>query len=382
MSADTEMIDAFPKAWLRWARQAWTRTRTGFNHGDSRKSENGRTSTLLTRMRGRLVRGMRQYGQKLIADQFRTFCSRRSYDLYHEPNFIPLPFDGPTVTTVHDLSVLLHPEWHPAQRVAHFDRHFRRGVARCDHLLAISENGRQELMRTLHLPPERVTRTYMGVRRGLHPLPTTAVQPVLRRLGLPGRYLLHVGTIEPRKNLLRLMQAYCALPDALRFTYPLVLVGGWGWNARATADYYLHRARQRGVLWRGYVADEDLAAVYNGARALVFPTLYEGFGMPPLEMMACGGAVLASTAGAVAETAGGQAHLIDPLDVDGWREGMARVLSDDDWWLALRQGAVQKSQPFTWEQCAADTLRVYRSVCGAATRQDLLPGGVAGSRAA
>jgi alpha-1,3-rhamnosyl/mannosyltransferase len=104
--------------------------------------------------------------------------------------------------------------------------------------------------------------------------------------------------------------------------------------------------------------------LYNGARALVFPSFYEGFGLPPVEMLACGGAVLASTAGAVAETVGGQAHLIEPLDIDGWREAMRRVVEDDDWWHSLRRGAVESARPFTWEQCAADTLRVYRQLAG------------------
>jgi alpha-1,3-rhamnosyl/mannosyltransferase len=104
--------------------------------------------------------------------------------------------------------------------------------------------------------------------------------------------------------------------------------------------------------------------VYNGARALVYPSLYEGFGLPPLEMMACGGAVLASTAGALVETVGSRAHLIPPGDEDGWRDGLRRVLEDDDWWRALRLGVTAVARPFTWDQCAADTLRVYRSLSG------------------
>src|SRR5262249_10484374 len=123
-------------------------------------------------------------------------------------------------------------------------------------------------------------------------------------------------------------------------------------------------ARHRGVLHLGYLAEEHLAAVYNGARALVYPSLYEGFGLPPIEMMACGGAVLASTAGAIAETVGRRAHLTDPADVDGWRDALRRVVADDDWWRSLRAGVTVAARPFTWERCAADTLRVYRQLCG------------------
>ncbi|HEY7427372.1 MAG TPA: glycosyltransferase family 1 protein [Gemmataceae bacterium] len=186
----------------------------------------------------------------------------------------------------------------------------------------------------------------------------------MRRLDLPPRYLLYVGTIEPRKNIMTLPRAYCCLPESVRARCPLLLVGGWSWNAGDVADFLKSGARQHGVMYRNYVPESDLAALYNGARALVFPSLYEGFGLPPVEMLACGGAVLASTAGAVVETVGRQAHLIEPLDIDGWREAMRRVVEDDEWWRSLRQGAVAVVKPFTWEQCAADTLRVYRQLCG------------------
>src|SRR5262249_39293201 len=270
----------------------------------------------------------------------------------------------PTLATLHDLSVLLHPEWHPADRVAHFERHFERGLASCAHFLAISEFGRQEIIRTLHIAPERVTRTYMGIRRGLGPLPATQVAPVLRQLGLPPRYLLYLGTIEPRKNVYMLLRAYCALPGRLRARWPLLLVGSWGWTAGDGAAYMHRGPRHRGVFHRGSLAEPQFCAVYTGARALLYPSLYEGFGLPPLEMMACGGAVLASTAGALVETIGERAHLIPPLDVDGWRTGLRRALVEDDWWSALRRGVTGVARPYTRDQCAADTLRVYRSLCG------------------
>src|SRR5207302_4554300 len=141
------------------------------------------------------------------------------------------------------------------------------------------------------IPPSRITRTYMGVRPWLRPMTPAEVTPVLQRLGLPPRYLLYLGTIEPRKNVRTLLHAYCDLPAALRESCPLVLAGGWGWKAEEVAAFFHDEARHKGVLRLGYVAEEDLGALYNGARALVFPSLYEGFGLPPMEMLACGGAV-------------------------------------------------------------------------------------------
>jgi alpha-1,3-rhamnosyl/mannosyltransferase len=182
--------------------------------------------------------------------------------------------------------------------------------------------------------------------------------------------LLYVGTIEPRKNIMTLLRAYCALPERIRSDWPLLLVGGWGWNAGDVADFLESGGRQRGVLYRPYVPEDSLSALYNGARALVYPSLYEGFGLPPVEMLACGGAVLASTAGALVETVGQKAHLIEPMDLDGWRWAMQRVVEEDDWWQALRRGAVEAVQSFTWERCAADTLRVYRRLGGKEMKVD------------
>jgi alpha-1,3-rhamnosyl/mannosyltransferase len=297
-----------------------------------------------------------------------TFRKGR-YDLYHEPNFIPLHCDAPTVATVHDLSVLLHPEWHPADRVRHFEANFRPGLARCCHFLAISDSARREIIRTLGLRPEQVTRTYMGIRPGLGPLPEQVIERGLHALKLPRRFLLYLGTIEPRKNVLTILRAYCRLPGELRERYPLLLVGGWGWNSADVATYLDTEARQRGVIHLGYLPEEQLPILYNGARALLFPTFYEGFGLPPVEMLACGGAVLASTADAIRETVGSKAHLIDPSDLDGWAAAMERVLREDDWWRTLRRGAEETAREFTWDRCAADTLAVYRRLTGPSSEQ-------------
>ncbi|MBA4067925.1 MAG: glycosyltransferase family 1 protein [Isosphaera sp.] len=302
----------------------------------------------------------------LPVDVFAAAVRAGRHDLYHEPNFLPYPCDRPTVVSVHDLSVLVRPDWHPPERVEQFARRFERGLRQACHLVAISEFGKAEIVRHLGWPADKVTVTYMGVRPGLRPVPPRECAPVLRRLGLEPGYLLHVGTREPRKNLAMLVGAYGALPAAVRDRHPLVLVGGPGWNSADLEDLLAARGEEWNVRRPGYVPDEDLPAVYSAARALVFPTFYEGFGMPTIEMLACGGAVLASTAGAVAETVGGAAHLLDPDDADGWRAAMLRVCTDDDWWRALRVGAEDAARPFTWERCAEQTLVAYRRALGQA----------------
>jgi alpha-1,3-rhamnosyl/mannosyltransferase len=356
-------FEEFPRPWLRWC---WSRCNQLRPYLERKRRPGDRPSPGqgASCWHKHLMGNLRRAGQQVIGGHLRRVSRRRRFDLYHEPNYIPLPSDLPTVATVHDLSILLHPEWHPADRVAHFEQGFDRALRQCVHFLAISEAGRQEIIRTFNLPPECVTRTYMGVRPGLSELPTQQVRPVLRRLRLPEQYLLYLGTIEPRKNLLTLLKAYCGLPAELRRDWPLLLVGGWGWNTESVRDYLHHEGRHRGVIHLGYVPDEFLNILYNGARALVYPSFYEGFGLPPMEMLACGGAVLASTAAALVETVGSQAHLISPDDTDSWRQAMQLILEDDDWWRSLRRGAADIARPFTWERCAADTFRVYRAVAG------------------
>lgn len=359
-----EQISTFPQGWLGGAYSLGLRLRPlldGRRRQGPGKSQPG--------WRQRVLAAARQCGQRVLERSFRTLCRRQQASLYHEPNYIPLPCDLPTIVTIHDLSLLLHPEWHPADRVRHFEQHFHAGLGRCVHVLAGSEFTRQQILANLPLRPEQVTRFRYGVRADLEPLAAEQVGPELRRLGLPAEYLLYVGNLEPRKNVLMLLRVYCSLPEALRRRFPLVLAGGWGWNTADLARYLHEEARPRGVIHLGYVADEHLVTLYNGARALVFPSFYEGFGLPPVEMLACGGAVLASTAGAVAETVGRQAHLIDPQDADAWRAALLRVLQDDAWWHDLRRGAVEAARPFTWQRCAIETLQVYRAITGTPLRQ-------------
>jgi alpha-1,3-rhamnosyl/mannosyltransferase len=348
---------AYPPGWLRRVRAAWSAV------GPGRPGGLPAARSPLAALREASRRWLRRWSQGLRAAHFRTFAALRDFDVYHEPNYVPFPCDRPTVATLHDLSLLVHPEWHPADRAAWFAGNVGPMLRRCGHFLADSDFSRREAMRELGIAPERITRVYVGIRAHLGPVAPAAAARTLQRLGLPPRYLLYVGTIEPRKNVLVLLKAYCALPEPLRARWPLLLVGRWGWNAGAEADYLQREASHRGVLHLGYAAEEHLPALYNGARALVYPSFYEGFGLPPVEMMACGGAVLASTAGAVAEVVAGHGHLIDPQDLDGWRAALARVVTDDDWWQALRRDVAGVARAYTWERCAAQTVQVYRSLC-------------------
>lgn len=302
------------------------------------------------------------WGRKLFQWHFQAFAKTRRFDLFHEPNHVAWPCRRPTVATVHDLSVLLHPQWHPAERVRHFESEFLPSLERCEHLLTDTEFIRREIIEKLGVAPERVTTAYIGLRRELRRQTPEEFLPVLRKLNIPRQFLLFVGTLEPRKNLNMLMRAYTSLPAGLREKCPLVLVGGWGWNTGELTEYFEKHAKHHGVIHAGYVADEDLPALYSAARALVLPSHYEGFGLPPLEMMACGGAVVASTAGSLMELFNHHAVLLDPRDEDGWRTTLRQLIVDEEWLTFLRHGVGEVAAPFTWERCARATWDVYRRV--------------------
>lgn len=300
------------------------------------------------------------------AGHFHILARLGRFDLYHEPNLVPFRVPLPTVVTVHDLSVILFPQWHPAERVKRYEQAFARGVAAAAHILVDSDAVRSEALRVLGLAPERVTTIHCGIAPSFRPQSPAEIAAVRARLGLPLRYLLYVGTVEPRKNLTTLLRAYCDLPAELRDACPLVLGGAWGWKSEPERDLFESEARHRGVRYLGYVADEDLPGLYAGAESLFYPSHYEGFGLPPVEMMACGGAAVVSTADAVREVVGSHAPLLEPDDLAGWREAMRRAITDREFLAAYRRGAVAHAARFNWDAAATQTYAVYQTVLGIA----------------
>jgi len=351
----------YPQGW----QQSLMRKSYSLVAGARRAPSNGRAkfSPIKSLVR-RSAPMLRDVGNFVLSRAFRQECRRQKFDLYHEPNYIPFETDLPTVATLHDLSVIVHPEWHPADRVRAWEKQFYEGLLRCDHFIAGSEFSRREVIERLGVPRHRVSVVYYGMREQLIPQSPDRIQETLRALELPSDFLLYIGTIEPRKNLLMLMQAYLSLPAKLREACPLVLAGGWGWNTAELATFYHDVAKPAGVRHLGYIDEDVLPVLYSAARALVYPSLYEGFGLPPLEMMACGGAVIASDIPPIRELIAGKAILIDPLDIDRWRDEMASIIENDDRVQQLRRGVESHAKSFTWGRCARETLNVYRLMRG------------------
>ncbi len=294
---------------------------------------------------------------------FRAHTRRMRGFLLHTPNYILMPFDGPAVTTVHDLSALNYPETHPIERVRFLDRHLPRTLARADMVLADSEFIAAEIHAKLSVPRERLRVVPLGVDPSYRPRRAAALAPVLARHSLePGGYLLVVATQEPRKNLARLARAYSALPASLRARYPLVIVGARGW-LNAELERTLAPLEANGSARRlGYVTEEDLPLIYAGARGFAFPSLYEGFGLPVLEALASGIPVLTSNVSSMPEVAADIALGIDPLDEVVMCDGLQRLLEDEVWRSDAAQRGLQHAARFPWSRCVDETIAVYREV--------------------
>ncbi|HYO49391.1 MAG TPA: glycosyltransferase family 1 protein [Chloroflexia bacterium] len=292
-------------------------------------------------------------------------------DVVHSPDFVSPPHrSGADVITVHDLSFLVVPECADPTNAAFLGKAVPAATRRANHIIAVSEQTKRDLVQLLSVPPKRVTVAYNGVEARFRPMPGDPALDTLRqKLGLPERFILHVGTLEPRKNLARLIDAYGMLVSASRVRTPhsaglaLVLAGRRGWLYEPIYKAAERVNSQGGkVVFLDFVSDDHLPLIYNMAEAFAYPSLYEGFGMPAAEALACGVPTLVSTGGALKEVTGDAALAADPTSSEDIAAGLQRLLTDE----ALREelavsGPIQATR-FTWEAAARTVLGVYEGV--------------------
>jgi glycosyltransferase involved in cell wall biosynthesis len=287
-------------------------------------------------------------------------------DLLHSPDFIP-PLDGrwKSVITIHDLSFLHFPETKDAASRRYYNGQIQAAVARADAILADSEATRQDVIAMLGVPPDKVTTVWAGIDAQFRPAPPEDIARVRAAHDLPGEYLLFVGTVEPRKNLAGLMRAYARLRAELNDVPALAVVGRRGWLNTPVHALPAELGIADQMHWIEDIPDDDLPALYSGASALCLPSLYEGFGFPVLEAMACGTPVVTSDRGSLPEVAGDAAILINPDDPADIAEGLRRALTDSALAADLRRRGLAQAAKFTWADTARRALDVYRRVLGA-----------------
>lgn len=283
---------------------------------------------------------------------------RRDLDLLHSMAFVAPPWlPCPLVATIYDLSFVRYPDTFPATQRRYLENQTARTARLAQRLIAISESGRRDIHDVYGVALERIDVVRPGVEARYRPLPAAEVAAWRAAEGLPERFLLHVGTLQPRKNIPVLLEALAQLSDR---TIPLLLVGGRGWFydqlfAQVTALGLDNRVR-----FVGYVSDESLPYWYNAATVLAYPSLYEGFGLPIVEALACGTPVVAAETSSLPEAGGAAALYFDPANPAALAAQIDRVLGDDAMREQLGAAGPAQAAQFSWEQAGQALLEAYR----------------------
>ena len=284
-------------------------------------------------------------------------------DLLHSPDFIPPRFGAKHyVITVHDLAFLLFATLQTADSLRYYAGQIRRAVRQADQIIAVSQATKSDLMHLLDVPESKISVIWEGVAGSFKLLDAAEVAATLTPYRLLDDYLLFVGTIEPRKNLPGLLQAYSMLRGRYKDLPKLVMVGHKGWLSEDTFQTVKDLRLQKDVIWLEGVPDGVLPALYNGARVHLMPSLYEGFGFPPLEAMACGTPTVISDRGALREIGGNAALYVDPMEPESIAHGIETLLHDTTLYQTMRERGLKHVRQFNWGTAAAKTLDVYKKV--------------------
>jgi glycosyltransferase involved in cell wall biosynthesis len=284
----------------------------------------------------------------------------RANALFHSPNYFLPPHPGPCVATIHDLSHVWHPQFHPQVRVDFMNRALSQSLKRADFFITDAESVRQEVIRHFAWPEDKIAAVPLGVDPIFRPREASEVQSILNAWGLGYEgYTLFVGTVEPRKNLITLLTAYEQLPEKLRMQWPLVIAGNEGWNSKDIHSRMERASTQGWLRYLRFVPQAQLPMLYAGARLFAYPSVYEGFGLPPLEAMASGVPVVCSNVSSLPEVVGDVALVFAPTDVYGLCAALAKGLEDESWRKQAKSAGRSRSQDFSWQRCAANTLNIY-----------------------
>lgn len=293
------------------------------------------------------------------------FFTSERFDLYFEPNFIPLReiYAAKTVTMVFDLSVTLHPEWHPEERVRIFKRQFAKGLQKSAKVLTATQFVKGQIIEHLKVPEEQIEVTPISCNKDIfRPGTGEAITRTFGKTTLPKDYIVFVGSIEPRKNILGLLSAYVLLPENVKKNLSIVFCGPEGWKNSAVHDFIDKNKLKEKIVFLHYISDDDLARVYRGAVALVYPSFYEGFGLPPLEAMCCGCPAIVSDIPPHRELCGDAALYAQPARPEEIAKGIEAVYQSAAERMRLREAGLARAELFSWERAASQTLQVFNRV--------------------
>lgn len=301
---------------------------------------------------------------RLTAPWLKTHALRKHPDaIYHGPNFYLPPNVDRCVVTFHDNSVFTLPQCHPAERVRFMQKELLLTIKRASILITDSEFTRRELAAYFNLPLNKVYAAQLASSGEFYPREPEEISRVLSPLSLKiNQYCLFTGSIEPRKNIETLLDAYKRLPLALRLDVPLVISGFKGWSSERLHQRFERGQREGWLRYLGYTKSADLPFLFAGARSFLFPSLYEGFGLPVLEAMASGVPVVCSDSASLPEVVGDCALMCAAMDVETLSELIQKSIEDEVWREKARTKGINRAKHFSWQRCAQETILAYQQV--------------------
>jgi glycosyltransferase involved in cell wall biosynthesis len=289
--------------------------------------------------------------------------SHRSFDLYWEPNIVPLEHlrSRHLITTIHDFSFQHYPECLPKENKEYLQRYFWKNIQKSDRIITGSHYIKSEIIDLLHYDAARIKVIYHGVDHDNFKKYDNALLHEFKSAHkLPEKFILFVGSIEPRKNLKNVLMAYNSLPEAFKKECKFVLAGFGGWNNKEIMS--IIKREGKNIVYLGYLSNLELAYLYNLASAFIYASLYEGFGIPPLEAMACGTPIIVSRSASLPEVCGDAAYYIDPLRIDSISDGMYKVFNDSALREGLERRGIVHAQSFSWDESAGSHLSLFNEV--------------------
>ena len=289
------------------------------------------------------------------------YLRKNQIDLFHGTNFkLPVNTECVTVLTIHDLSHLLHSDTHESKKVAATKDTLPDMAAAATLIITPTELVRAEVHEHLGISREKILVIPEAARDSFRPLEFEATKSTRRKLGIGEEFLLYVGTLEPRKNLLTLVKSFEAIAQQNTKDLQLVLAGMRGWMVDDLYDYVKRSRLSNGIIVTGYLSDDELRALYSSCTLFVYPSRYEGFGLPPLEAMACGAPVVASKIGSVSEVLGQAALLVDPVNVAALTDRIEALYNNHEKRRELAQHGLKRAAEFSWQKTARLTRDVYK----------------------
>lgn len=286
----------------------------------------------------------------------------KQFNLYWEPNFVPLDIRAERIiATIHDFSWKLFPDWHPADRVRYFENNFWEKIKNVDIIIAVSHFTKEEAIQRFGLSPDKIRVIHNGYDNTVfRKYGQDELELTRKKYNLPQKFILFVGSIEPRKNLKNLILAYSRLNKKIQQEYKLVLAGFNGWNNEEIMN--LFKKLKNEVIYLGYVSTVELSQLYNLATLFVYPSYYEGFGFPPLEAMACSCPVVTSNLASLPEVCADAVCYVDPYDIDSIADGIYTALTNEQLRRTLIQKGIANTARFSWLKSAKEHFKIFEEV--------------------